>query len=111
MTDANSALPLSFNDSALINVTNTTTTVAGVPSIFHGFLVITSAAGAYSLIAYDSATTASAGLVSSTAVGVLSTTTGAGATTFQWGGDIVCSNGITVVAQNGTTGAVKILYL
>jgi hypothetical protein len=50
-------------------------------------------------------------LVSSTVVGVLSSTTASGAVPFQWGGDIICNNGLTVVAAGGTTGVVKILYL
>lgn len=112
LLDANSQPTLNFIASPIINVTNTTTTVAGTgPGIFHGFLVVAAAAGTYSLTVYDASTTTASGLTSATVVGLLASTTAAGALPFQWGGDIVYNNGITVVAQGGTTGVVKILYL
>jgi len=112
LLDANSNIPLDFIASSGIYVTNTTTTVAGSgPGIFHGFLVVTAAAGAYSLTVFDSSTTGASGLTTTTTVGVLSTTTGVGAMSFQWGGDIVFNNGLVAVAAGGTTGNIKILYL
>jgi hypothetical protein len=110
--DANSHDTLSFVASTGIYITNTTTTIAGSgPGVFHGFLVVSAPAGSYTLTLYDASTTSAAGLITSTTVGVLATTTAAGALPFQWGGDIIYSNGLVAVASGGTTGNVRILYL
>ncbi len=111
MLDANSQLPLSFVPSSVINTTNSTTTISGATGVFHGFLVVGTSSGAYTLTAYDAATTTASGLTSATVIGVLNSTTASGATAFQWGGDIIVNNGITVVAVGGTSGVTRIIYL
>lgn len=110
MLDANSHLPVTFDDSNLIN-TNTMTSITVGQGVFHGFLVIASGSGAFNATVYDVSTTTAAGLISTTAVGVLSTTSNVGVIPFQWGGDVIYTNGLVCVTTQGTAGAIKILYL
>jgi len=112
MLDANSQLPLSFQVSPLINTNTTTTITAAGAGIFHGFLIISTSstgAGAWNGILYDA--TPQGTLNSTTAIGVLASTTAAGATPFQWGGDVVYNNGLTLITSAGTAGAIKVIYL
>ena len=109
MLDANSHLPLTFVDSNLINTNTTTTITAAGMGVFHGFLVISAGAGAFTATVYDA--TPQGTLNSTTAIGVLNTTTAAGATSFQWGGDVVYNTGLTLITTQGTAGAIKVLYL
>ncbi len=109
MLDANSHLPMSFVASALVNANATTTITAAGAGVFHGFVVIGTAAGAYTATVYDA--TPQGTLNSTTAIGVLNSTTIAGALPFQWGGDVIYNNGLTLITSQGTPGAIKILYL
>ena len=114
MLDANSQLPISFQASPQISI-NTTTVVGVGPGVFHGFLVVTTPGQGNTYTAYDSvASTTAVGispLSTTTVVGVLNSTTAAGALTFQWGGDVVFNNGLVIVSTQGTAGVIKILYL
>ena len=112
MPDANSQLAVTFVDSALINQSTSPVLITSGQGIFHGFLVITQGTGSWGATIYDSNSTVSSGLNSSTAVGVLLTATTGGVLGFQWGGDIIYNNGLVVQDSTGTTpGAIKILYL
>lgn len=112
LLDANSQTTLSFLASAVVNTTNSTTTIVGAgPGVFHGFIVNATGAGALSVTIYDASTTAASGLTSATAIGALASTTLAGAVPFQWGGDVIYNNGLVVVAAGGTIAPFKVLYL
>ena len=111
--DANSQQPRSYIASPLVNVTSSTTTIggAGVAGIFHGWLVVNAGTGTFSATLFDANTTAAAGLTSATTVGVLNTTSAAGAAAFQAGGDIIFNNGLVCVATGSNAAAFKIIYL
>ncbi len=107
--DANSHLPMSFIASPGVNTNATTTITAAGAGVFHGFLVVTPGAGAYTATLYDALPNGT--LNTSTIVGVLNSTTAAGATSFQWGGDIIFNTGLTLITSQGTAGVIKVLYL
>ncbi len=77
--------------------------------LLHGFLFITPGATGWSATAYDAIPTGT--LNSATAVGALVTAVAAGALPFQSAGDIVFTNGLTILTTQGTAGAFKVIYL
>ena len=109
LLDANSQSPVTFTYSPLVNTNTTTTITAAGAGVFRGFLVIAAGSGSWGATVYDA--TPSGTLNSTTAIGVLSSTTASGFVPFQWGGDIIYQNGLTLITTQTTAGAIKVIYL
>ena len=111
LLDANSQLPISFQDSVVLNTVGSTLITTG-QGVFHGFIGITPGTGGWGATAYDSSSSTNAGtLTSSTAVGALVTTTSGGVLGFQWAGDVIFNNGLVINNTGTTAGVIKVLYL